>query len=56
MLAQKNKKVIVVGHGLMNHFIGKKLEQKDWLASARVGKRYWEYCSYTLSSNKLKPQ
>lgn len=56
MLAQKNKKVIVVGHGLMNRLIGKKLEKKDWRSSERVGKRYWEYRSYTISSNKLKPQ
>lgn len=50
MQAQKNKKVIVVGHGLMNRLIGKELEKKGWLSSERVGKRYWEYCLY----NKLR--
>lgn len=56
ILARKNKKVIVVGHGLMNHLIGKELEKKDWQPSERIGKRYWEYRSYTISSNKLKPE
>ena len=56
MLAQKNKMVIVVGHGLMNRLIGKELEKKGWLSLERVGKRYWEYRSYTISSNKLKAE
>ena len=54
--AKKNKKIIVVGHGLMNRLIGKELEKKGWCTSERVGKRYWEYRSYTLSSNMLKTE
>lgn len=49
-LAQTNEKIIVVGHGLMNRLIGRQLKKKGWLASPIVGKRYWEYRSFTLDN------
>lgn len=49
VLANNNKKVIVVGHGLMNYLIGKSLKRKGWQSSKKAGKRYWEFRAY----NKL---
>lgn len=48
-LAQKNEKMVVVGHGLINRLIGKELEKKGWQAQKREGKSYWELKKYTLS-------
>lgn len=49
-LARKNKKVIVVGHGLINHLIGKELQKRKWQVVERVGKRYWAFSSYIIKS------
>lgn len=48
VLAKKNEKVIVIGHGLINRLIGKELDKKGWCASERVGKRYWEFYLYAV--------
>jgi len=48
-LAEENEKIIVVGHGLMNHLIGKQLLKKGWLESERAGKRFWEFRRYTVN-------
>ena len=47
-LTRKNKKVIIVGHGLINHLIGKELQKRKWQVTERVGKRYWAFSSYTI--------
>lgn len=46
-LAQEQKKIIVVGHGLMNRLIGKQLKKKGWQAREKLGKSYWEQHKYT---------
>ena len=48
-LAQQNKKIIVVGHGLMNRLIGKQLQKKGWVDAERAGKSYWEFRRYSVS-------
>ena len=48
-LALENKKIIVVGHGLINRLIEKQLHKKGWRASKRSGKRYWELRRHTKS-------
>ena len=48
-LAIENKKILVVGHGLINRLIEKQLQKKGWLASKRIGKSYWEFRKYTKS-------
>jgi broad specificity phosphatase PhoE len=46
-LAKENKKVILVGHGLMNRLIAKQLLANEWQERDRSGKRYWESVKYT---------
>lgn len=46
VLAEKNKKVILVGHGLMNRLIAKQLRLRHWQGPASPGKKYWEYGVY----------
>lgn len=48
-LTLDNKKIIVVGHGLINRLIEKQLQKKGWRASKRSGKSYWEFRKYTKS-------
>ena len=45
-LAEKNEKVILVGHGLMNRLIAKQLRLKHWQGPASPGRKYWEYGVY----------
>ena len=45
-LAEKNEKVILVGHGLMNRLIAKQLRLRHWQGPASPGKKYWEYGVY----------
>ena len=45
-LAEKNDKVILVGHGLMNRLIAKQLRLKGWQGPVSPGKKYWEYGVY----------
>ena len=45
-LAQKNEKVILVGHGLMNRLIAKQLRLNNWQGPKSPGKNYWEYGLY----------
>lgn len=51
-LAQKNKKILVVGHGLMNRLIGRQLEKEGWQGTKKKGKGYWEQRRYTFSGSK----
>ena len=46
-LAQKNEKVILVGHGLMNRLIAKQLRLNNWQGPKSPGSNYWEYGLYT---------
>lgn len=45
-LAQKNEKVILVGHGLMNRLIAKQLRLNNWQGPKSPGRCYWEYGLY----------
>lgn len=45
-LAKENKKVILVGHGLMNRLIAKQLLVNEWQERDKSGKRYWESIKY----------
>lgn len=46
-LAKENKKVILVGHGLMNRLIAKQLLFNQWQERGKSGKRYWGFVKYT---------
>jgi broad specificity phosphatase PhoE len=48
-LAETNKKVILVGHGLMNRLIAKQLCRYDWQGLTSAGKNYWQFGLYTKS-------
>ncbi|WP_445372500.1 phosphoglycerate mutase family protein [Methylomonas sp. HW2-6] len=38
--------VALVGHGVMNHLIGRELRAQGWCCSLRPGKDYWAYAVY----------
>lgn len=48
LLAKENKKVILVGHGLMNRLIARELRLNNWQGPKSPGKKYWEYGVYNL--------
>jgi len=50
-LAERNERVLLVGHGLINHFIAKELLDNDWIGPKRSGRNYWEYSIYRYHSN-----
>ncbi len=51
-LANKHSEIVLVGHGLMNSFIGMELKKMGWKKKRKRGKGYWCYSEYT----KPKPE
>ncbi len=45
-LAKQFERVLLVGHGFINHFIAKELLSNNWLGPSRLGSKYWEYGVY----------
>jgi len=45
-LASKHTSIILVGHGLMNRFIGLELKKRGWRKKHRCGRGYWSYSEY----------
>lgn len=50
-LAIKHSDVVLVGHGLMNRFIGAELKKQGWRKGRYGGKGYWSYFEYTRSKD-----
>ena len=48
LLAQENENIIVVGHGLFNRLITKQLRLSGWQDTGFVGRRYWEFNTFTV--------
>ena len=46
-LAETHQKVLVVGHGLFNHLLAKELRKSGWQGPRSLGKKHWEFGSYT---------
>ena len=46
-LANTHQSLIFVGHGMINHFIGKELRRQEWDGPKNAGRRYWEFGVYT---------
>jgi broad specificity phosphatase PhoE len=44
--AEQHEHVVLVGHGLMNRFIGKALMDIGWFGPSQPGKGYWEFGIY----------
>jgi len=44
--AAEHESVLLMGHGLMNHFIGKSLQAHGWQRSFRGGSDHWGYSVY----------
>jgi broad specificity phosphatase PhoE len=42
-MAQEHGNVVLMGHGALNHFIGKSLRNKDWNVSRNGGMENWSY-------------
>lgn len=45
-LAEEHDKVLLVGHGLMNRIIAKRLCVNNWTGPTSPGKKYWEFGVY----------
>ena len=45
-LAEEHDKVLLIGHGLMNRIIAKRLRVYNWTGPTSPGKKYWEYGIY----------
>lgn len=45
-LAEEHDKVLLVGHGLMNRIIAKRLRVNNWTGPTSPGKKYWEFGIY----------
>jgi len=44
--ANEHEKVVLMGHGALNHFIGKSLIQKGWKRSGKNGLENWSFSMY----------
>ena len=49
-LAEQYEKVLLVGHGFINHFIAKELLANNWTGPSRPGSKYWEYSIYKYNA------
>lgn len=49
-LAEKEKRVLLVGHGFINYFIAKELLKRDWRGPSTPGGGYWDYGTYKFIS------
>jgi broad specificity phosphatase PhoE len=45
-LAEEHHKVLLVGHGFINHFIAKELKKSGWLGPPKPGNGFWGYGVY----------
>jgi broad specificity phosphatase PhoE len=45
-MAQNDKHVVLIGHGLFNYLIASVLLSNGWAGPKRPGKDYWEYGTY----------
>ena len=48
-LAEEHDKVVLIGHGLMNRIIAKRLCINNWTGPTSPGKKYWEFGIYYSS-------
>jgi broad specificity phosphatase PhoE len=48
-LAEQHQRVLLVGHGFINHFIAKELKLIGWKGPKSSGRTYWEYSVYQLA-------
>ncbi len=49
-LAEEHQDVLLVGHGLMNHFIAKELRKCGWQGPSRLARGYWGFGSYVRAT------
>lgn len=45
-LAHEHQRVLLVGHGFVNHFIARELLARNWVGPTKPGGGYWEYGVY----------
>ena len=53
-LAANNGSVAMVGHGMMNTFIGRELRRQGWSGPAWPGSRHWDMAVYTSMLEPIK--
>lgn len=47
VLAEQHGTVLLVGHGIANQFIAKRLRCSGWVGPKNAGREYWTFSSYT---------
>lgn len=47
--AQQHKRVIGMGHGVINRLIARELEKAGWVKSAHTGNGYWSSVTFTAA-------
>lgn len=45
-VAQEHNRALLVGHGIINHFIAKELLNRGWVGPSNPGRDYWGYGVY----------
>jgi broad specificity phosphatase PhoE len=56
-LAREHKSVLLVGHGVLNHYIAKELLAAHWIGPGNPGRKYWAFGTYADNRmmTKLSP-
>ncbi len=52
-LAGKSETVLLVGHGLINHYIAKELLNLGWIGPEKAASGYWAFSVYHTEDYKL---
>ena len=50
--AEQYDKVLLVGHGFLNHYIAKELLLNGWIGPSNPGRKYWEFSTYQYSKEE----
>lgn len=49
--AQQHKRVLSMGHGVINRLIARELEKAGWVKSAHTGNGYWSSVTFTAAGH-----
>jgi broad specificity phosphatase PhoE len=47
-LSEEHGSVLLLGHGFMNHLIGKQLRKQGWHCIEKTGHQHWSYSVYQV--------
>lgn len=49
-LTREHKDVLLVGHGIINHFIAKELQARNWQGPSKPSAHFWDYSVYRYNT------